>query len=163
MISRLKGNNKQISPTAKYKPVTPFVPVENWMRFPHRRLSTASQQSNFRCNLRARFPQDGPGSISFTCRSNIQLIFNCPFYYLSVKKRRNPILGIGPHRQATVNINVSCLAPPSLESRRLWLIGQRSPGLSAGRRLCTAVVRSHKGFATFFTAENASSLLGLRE
>lgn len=110
MISRLKGNNKQISPTAKYKPVTPFVTVENWMRFPHRRLSTALQQSNFHCNLRARFPQDGPGSISFTCRSNIQLIFNCPFYYLSVKKRRNPILGIGPHRQATVNINVSCLA-----------------------------------------------------
>ena len=51
----------EISPTAKYKPITPFVPVENWMRFPHRRLSTALRQSNFHCNLRARFPQDGPG------------------------------------------------------------------------------------------------------
>lgn len=35
----------------------------------------------------------GPRSVSFTCGSNIQLIFNCPFYCLSIKRRENPILG----------------------------------------------------------------------
>lgn len=28
------ATNRKISPTAKYKPVTSIVPVENWMRFP---------------------------------------------------------------------------------------------------------------------------------
>lgn len=56
-------------------------------------LSTMLWQSNFHPNLRHRSHGVGPRSISFTCRSNVQLIFNCPFYCLSMKKRKNSILG----------------------------------------------------------------------
>lgn len=62
-------------------------------------------------------------------------------------------------------VTVSCLA--SLSDKLLshvssqpgelqaWLTVQRS-WAESWRRLCTVVVRSHKGFVTFFTAENAS-------
>lgn len=78
----------EISPTAKYKPVTPIVPLENWMRFPHGRLSTMYGKAISTLTRGNGSQGMGHGSVSFTCRSNLQLIFNCTFYCLSIKKEK---------------------------------------------------------------------------